>query len=262
MPELPDVETFIRYVKRTALHAKIKAVDIHSPQITADTSSRSLIRQLKGNTPVHAARHGKYMSLAMKKGGCLIVHFGMTGYIKYAKTKPDDLKYVRVTFTFSNGYHLFYICKRLLGKLQYSQSLDSFIRKKKLGPDALRISRKDFKERMAGSKAALKTTLMNQSILAGIGNIYADEILYQSRLHPRKKTDTLSEAEIRNLFTTMKEVIRVAVKKKADPEKMPKDYLLPHRSEDGRCPRRGHGKIKRISINSRSAYYCPKCQKK
>ncbi len=101
---------------------------------------------------------------------------------------------------------------------------------------------------------------MNQKWIAGIGNIYADEILFQSAVHPKEQTNHLSEHKIRNLFQNMKEVLKETIDSQADPERFPRFYLIPQRKKNGRCPH-SHGKLKKIKVNGRSAYFCPVCQK-
>jgi formamidopyrimidine-DNA glycosylase len=108
----------------------------------------------------------------------------------------------------------------------------------------------------------LKTTLMNQGVMAGIGNVYSDEILYQARLHPRTKVNALEEGDLRRLYDCMQEVLDTAIACRAVPEDFPDSYLTPLRGKAGtQCPGCG-GEIERIEVSGRGAYYCPECQKK
>jgi formamidopyrimidine-DNA glycosylase len=101
---------------------------------------------------------------------------------------------------------------------------------------------------------------MDQSLLAGIGNIYSDEILFQAHAHPQDKVDRLTKRQLNQIYKIMKNVLRNTIRYKADPNRAPRSWLLPHRGKNSDCPRCGN-KLQRITINQRSAYVCPKCQR-
>jgi formamidopyrimidine-DNA glycosylase len=100
---------------------------------------------------------------------------------------------------------------------------------------------------------------MDQSLLAGIGNIYSDEILFHARVHPQDKVDRLRERQLNQIDKMMKNVLHKTIRYEADPHRVPRSWLLSHRSKNTACPRCGN-KLQRITINQRSAYLCPKCQ--
>jgi formamidopyrimidine-DNA glycosylase len=102
---------------------------------------------------------------------------------------------------------------------------------------------------------------MNQKIIAGIGNIYADEVLFQSKIHPKSSVDKLKEDSIEKLFKNMKKVLTKAIRGQADPQKFPDSYLLPYRNADNNCPVCGT-KIRIVKVSGRTAYFCPDCQVK
>jgi formamidopyrimidine-DNA glycosylase len=149
----------------------------------------------------------------------------------------------------------------MLGRIEIVSSLEDFVESNRLGPDAMAISRSDFFSVISRSKSAIKSALMNQNLIAGIGNIYADEILFQSGVHPTVKALCLDDENYRELYMNMHKVLKRAVERKADPNKMPDNYLLPHRYKDGKCPR-CKGEFKTEKVGGRTAYYCPNCQKK
>jgi formamidopyrimidine-DNA glycosylase len=101
--------------------------------------------------------------------------------------------------------------------------------------------------------------LMNQELMAGIGNIYSDEIMFQAGLHPKAAADKLDEDGLHKLFDAMRYVLNTAIKTEADPSKMPGDFLLPYRNKGGHCPKCG-GNVLHVSACGRTAWYCPKCQ--
>jgi formamidopyrimidine-DNA glycosylase len=105
----------------------------------------------------------------------------------------------------------------------------------------------------------VKSALMNQQVIAGIGNVYADEILLQSRIRPRARVEEITAKDLQRLFDAIQKVLRTAVRCKADPEAFPKDFLIPNRGKNRNCPRCG-GRIEKVTVSGRSGYACPNCQ--
>ena len=105
----------------------------------------------------------------------------------------------------------------------------------------------------------IKSRLMDQHIIAGIGNIYSDEILFQARVHPRTATDELDEEALRTVFDKMKTILKTAIDYDAEPSHFPDDFIIPRRHEDGECPVCGDN-VERVKVSGRSAYFCPRCQ--
>jgi formamidopyrimidine-DNA glycosylase len=260
MPELPDVETFRRYLDATALHQRLVDVRVRSRRLLTGVSARRLQQALKGARFEVTGRHGKYLFAHTDRDAVLVLHFGMTGYLEYEKDRRPGA-HDRVLFDFDNGYTLAYVCQRLLGKVALTKSVADFVEMNHLGPDALRVDRDDFAALLAGSRAAVKSCLMNQGLIAGIGNIYSDEVLFHSRLAPLRKGGALSAREAGQLYRWMRRVLNKAVEHQADPTRMPSSWLLPHRDEGGSCPRCG-GKIQRTKVGGRSALWCPACQQR
>ena len=268
MPELPDVEVMRRYLDSTALHKKIEDLEIRA-EILIPGEGASRVDRLKAQTVGHAfestRRHGKWFFARLDGDSdkFFVFHFGMTGDLKYFKNMEDEPDYTRALFRFVNGYQLAYISQRKLGELEVIDSVKAFIKDKDLGPDALDpdFDQDAFKKAVEGRHAMIKTTLMDQSIIAGIGNVYSDEILFQAGIYPRRKIDEMDEGEIEELFHTMKDVLETAIEHQADPDQFPEDYLTPHRHEGGHCPKCG-AELKKVQVGSRHAYYCPERQVK
>jgi len=139
--------------------------------------------------------------------------------------------------------------------------VEEFIHARRLGADALKIPGKRFQEMLAGRRGGLKAMLMDQSLLAGVSNIYADEILFQARLHPARRVERLSKRQLAQLYRVLRRVLKKAVDARADVERMPASFLLRSRRQGGRCPRCGR-KLKRATIAGRTTYYCEKDQAK
>lgn len=263
MPELPDVEVFRQYIDATSLHQEIKGVDVRSQQVLEGLSVEELTAQLEGRSFESTNRHGKHLFVALDKAGYLMLHFGMTGNLVYFKHMEKDPPHDRLLFTFANGYHLAYDSMRKLGEVQMVDSIESFVAEKELGPDALDpdLDLPAFRDRVADRQAMIKPTLMDQESIAGIGNVYADEILFQAEVHPRTNAKDLAEETLDGIFRQMKDVLRTAIDRNARPEDFPDSYVTPHRHEGGRCPICGT-ELQRVKVSGRSAYFCPNRQRK
>lgn len=266
MPELPDVEVFRKYLESTSLHKEIAGVEAPGPRVLTGTSPSGLGRALKGRRFDSTRRHGKYLFVrAGGKGGAksLVLHFGMTGYLEYFEGEPGpgiDMDHARVVVDFSAGARLAYIAPRQIGLVAWTGDEEGFIGEKDLGPDALEIDRDGFVELMAGRRGGVKSALMDQSLMAGVGNVYSDEILFQSGVRPDAKVADLGGKKLREMHRVMRRVLKAAVKARIDPERFPRGYLLPRREDGAECPRCGT-RVKTMKAVGRTAYYCPKCQK-
>lgn len=188
-----------------------------------------------------------------------MLHFGMTGWLKYFKDLKDDTPHDRFRLNFENGFHLAYDCQRLLGRVDLTGSPEELIGEEGLGPDSLSLDLFAFKVRLEGRGGAIKSALMNQKVIAGIGNIYADEILFQAAIHPKKSAGELGEGALKNLYEKTKEVLEAAIECGADPGELPGSFLLGHRGEGAECPGCG-GEVEKIKVSGRTGYYCPGCQ--
>jgi len=185
MPELPDLEVARRYVNATSLHQRIRSVEVRSEKILGEASASELGNALKGHSFDSTRRHGKNLFLGLNDGSWLYVHFGMTGRLKYFEDPAKDPPHDRFLVSFEDGYHLAFDDARMFGKVDLVEDPEEFIEDKKLGPDALALDAASFRERLERRRGGVKAALMNQQVVAGIGNIYSDEILFQVRLHPR-----------------------------------------------------------------------------
>jgi formamidopyrimidine-DNA glycosylase len=134
------------------------------------------------------------------------------------------------------------------------------MKEKKLGPDALAINKKDFTALLENSKSMVKTVLTDQSAIAGIGNVYADEILYQAKVHPREKASQLPGKKRNTVFDKIQEVLKTAIEKNADVSELPENFMLPVRKKGNECPL-CKSKIETTKISGRTTCFCPSCQK-
>ena len=257
MPELPSVEIFKRYFDKTSLHQPITDVNVISPEILVETNNSQMKESLEGHEFTESIRYGKYLFGKLDNDLFLIMHFGMTGYLHY-DTKNSS-KYPRLLLKFSDGNFLAFDDARKFGKLGLTKDPAEFIKSKRLGPDALEVNFKDFQEIFRGRKGMMKPLLLNQNILAGIGNLYADEILYQSRVHPMTHANLLDDPEWEHLFKNTKKVLHKAIECKDKLDSLPESYILPHRHKGGKCPEGGEMEI--IKVGGRTTFLCPSRQR-
>jgi formamidopyrimidine-DNA glycosylase len=257
MPELPSVEIFKRYFASTSLDQEIKGVEIRNPEILTNTSVVELKNKLNGQKFIDSSRYGKYLFASLENSYFLILHFGMTGYLKYFQ--KDGSPHIRLLISFKNGYNLAFDDMRKFGNISLTVSPEQFIDERNLGLDALEIDFETFEKLLRKRSGMIKPLLMNQNFIAGIGNLYADEILYQSKIHPLTRADKLEKDQMKQIFTEMKRVLNKAIEYQDKPYSLPSSFLLPHRHPGGECPH--GGPLKTMKISGRTTYYCPNEQK-
>ncbi len=261
MPELPDVEVYKRYIDSTSLHQKIDEVKADRSVLTG-LSEKQFRAALSGKSFLSTHRHGKYLFIELDNTNWVVFHFGMTGFVRYYKDKSKTPGHVHCEIEFNNDYTLAYDSQRKLGQVGLIKSLDHFIRHRELGVDARsdELDENKFADLLKERRGAVKSFLMNQNVIAGIGNIYSDEILYQSGIHPKRDVKKLTGQEIAELFEKMNAVLDIAIDVQADPDRMPSTFLIPRRKEGEQCTI-CEGTIQKIKVNNRGTYFCSRHQK-
>ncbi|MBS3802232.1 MAG: formamidopyrimidine-DNA glycosylase [Candidatus Thermoplasmatota archaeon] len=262
MPELPEVEKYKRYVDYYALNQKIRTVTIRNTKILQNISKHKFESILLDQQFIETRRIGKYLFLRLSDDNWLVFHFGMTGNIYYFKNLKQEPNHSRLLIRFTNNNYLSYDCQRLFGFVRLIKNLNKYRFQIQLGSDALFISKKEFLQKIDKRTAKVKSVLMNQHFLSGIGNIYADEICFQTRIHPAQPINKISTKKIDELYNTISTVLNTAIYYQADFSKYPKEYIIPHRKKNGNCPLNKKHDLKTIKISGRTTYYCPIHQKK
>jgi len=252
VPELPEVEEYGRYFARHALRRRIARADVRDERILGEIRKETFARRLRGRTFEKVRRHGKHLFVMTNgQAGAPVVHlhFGMTGDLAFYRDAAKEPRFARVVFDFDDGSHLAFEDMRLFGVVDLVDDVDAFIAAHRLGRDPLdrKFRLNDFEELIAKRRGAIKALLMSQDLVAGMGNLYVDETLYLTGIHPRRTTGKLKKAEVHALFETMRKVLRKPNRK------LPRD-------EGERCPRCG-GTIKRAVVAGRTTYFCGKHQK-
>ena len=271
MPELPEVEIYREKIEADGLNQRITGVKVLDKALLEDLSAKKLQQTLSNQSFVKVKRLGKYLGIELSSGGCLEVHFGMTGSFSFYD-KDQHPEYSKIIINLESGDNLSYIDPRKFGHLTLRNHVEEIRHKHDLGPDALSISKKDFVKRLQHSGAMIKSALMNQSLLSGIGNVYADEVLFQSCIHPQSKSSSLSKEELENMYAAMKKVLDTSIQYMRHKlhgssygkarQTLPDNYILSNRKPQASCPDSCKGKLKTIKVSGRTTYYCPDCQKK
>jgi formamidopyrimidine-DNA glycosylase len=272
MPELPEVETIVQ-----SLSAKLKGLEISSVKIIYPPVLRneelSLIHDLKGRKVAGVRRRGKMLLIDFERNLNLLIHLKMTGQLLfYPREEPLDKHTHFILYFKDENNELRFRDVRKFGFISCIRNLDISCADelKNLGPEPLEINFSPFKKLFQGRKARLKSLLLNQNFIAGIGNIYADEILFQAKLHPFTPASHLSDDDLKRLLKAMRDVLRKAIIHKGssirsftnDEGKRGKfqNYHQVYGRESLSCFICGE-KINRLCLGGRSSFFCPRCQK-
>jgi formamidopyrimidine-DNA glycosylase len=258
VPELPDVEQFRRFFRVHATGRTVATV-VADPTILRNTTSRTLGAALRARTFLEPARHGKWL-IGWTDGPALLLHFGMTGDLVWSGDEPARHWHDRLVLAFRGGGELRYRNMRKLGGawLAHDESEVGRILGA-LGPDALGLGRRAFLERVGTRRGQVKAALMDQSFVAGVGNLIADEVLWQARLHPKRRIESLSADERATLFGRLRSVLREAVDRYDDVGRK-RPWLSHVRGRPGAvCPRCGTPLARTVAAG-RTTYFCPRCQ--
>lgn len=277
MPELPEVETLRRELEREVVGKRVKTVEVHGTRTVRRQSKKEFQTRLEGTKITGVDRRGKYLLLRLDTGDVLVVHLRMSGRLLRAAGKDPVAKHTHVIITFSQGGQLRFVDPRTFGELFVvaADRLDEEAPElAQLGVDPVDepMSWTDFARLLVSHPMKLKAFLMDQSLLAGIGNIYSDEILFAAGLRYDRMTDSLSSQEIRRLYRAVVETLHDAIKyggstladeQYVDLHGHPGHYQEHHRVYDRErrpCPRCRRNPILKAKFQGRSTYYCGVCQ--
>lgn len=264
MPELPEVETFRKKLS-TALKGKtIKDVHVHPDKIVfAGKSPIAVKRAFLGKKIKKCERKGKYIWFEMNHRPWPVFHLGMTGSYAITTELPDKkLKSVKLVLEMDDGTFMIFKDPRRFGRIFI---LDNPLEQRPLsflGPDVLKElpSSKELHALLSSRKAPIKSLLLDQSLLSGIGNWMADEILFQSGINPARPANEITSQEFKNIHTKTNSVTKFAVKYNADYDKYPKSWLFHHRWGRKAGKVSTGDKIKHSVVGGRSTAWVPKKQ--
>jgi formamidopyrimidine-DNA glycosylase len=246
MPELPEAERARRTLE-SALGRRIVAVDDRDSYVCRPHTPGELASALTGHTLATAHRRGKFMWLETEDGPALGLHLGMAGRIV---VDPEDRsRWDRFTLEFADGGRLVLRDKRRLGRAVLNPDFSH------VGPDAAEVGRGDFRRRIGAGRTPLKARLLDQHAISGIGNLLADQILWQARMSPLRSTAELSTDDLDRLRREVRAAVRSAIAKGGAHT----GAFIQARRQDGICPRDGHA-LARGRVGGRTTYWCPACQ--
>ena len=269
MPELPEVETVKNELLPYVIGRSISGVTLFwegmlRKATTAEFYSRILGRQITGVT-----RRGKYLIFSLSGGDSLIVHLKMSGSLLIGKDLPP--RYTRAVIHLDNGTNIFFRDPRKFGTMQLVKDKGSILGK--LGPEPLEpdFTPRLLAGRLSERKAPIKSVLIDQGFIAGVGNMYADEALFAAGIFPLRPANSLSPEEIRRLYQTIQGVLKAAIGNKGasvntyfrpggETGTAHFQFRVAHRGGKP-CPVCGTA-IERIPIRHRGSYFCPRCQPK
>jgi len=267
MPELPEVETIKNELAPRVVGQSFTQVTILDDKLVCGGSAEEVRRGLIGQKVESLGRRGKYLIFHLSNGRSLIIHLRMTGSLLLNPKGVD--RYARAAFHLSNGHHFVFRDRRRLGVLWLVDNADTVVGK--LGPEPLdkSFTPEILGQRLSRHHISVKAALLDQCIVAGIGNMYADEALFAARIHPLRKADALSPAEVQTLHHCVRRVLQTAIGSKGasvDTYVRPEgelgtahfDFKVAHRGGES-CPICG-SPIERVPVQNRGTYFCPRCQ--
>lgn len=253
MPELVDVEGFRRVLAEHATGRRVVDVDVRDSGVLRGTTAGTLRSSLVGRRFAQPWRHGKWL-IAPTDGPAVMMHFGMTGALVAGGSAH---RHDRVLFTLEGAELRYRDMRKLTGLHLACGEHEIAGLLADLGPDALVVPAAEFAERLGGRRRQVKPALMDQHVLAGLGNLLVDEIAWRARLHPQRSLTDLDRAARSRLHSRMRSVLRTAAPLGRVPARP--SWLTGHREHGGRCPRCAtvleHGRV-----GGRGTVWCPSCQ--
>ncbi len=260
MPELPENEAQRLELERECLNRTIEAIELGDDTSYIELPGDNERAKLIGHQFTETRRHGKNIFAGSKTGPWMTVHLGMTGRLVPFNAPEDPPDHTKLLISFEGDRRLAFRCPRKLGHVRVIESPEGYIAQEELGSDALSIDKDEFLEVFGSTRSAVKSALMKQQKMAGVGNLWSDETLFQAGIHPEARTDELGEEKLVKIFTIMRSVLQAVVKVEADYKQLDEKWLIRHRSEDADCPR-CEGTIRKKKVGGRTAYFCEKHQK-
>jgi formamidopyrimidine-DNA glycosylase len=271
VPELPEAETICRSLRRRIKGKVIKDIRLLWPYLLKETEPEAL-RRWVGARLIQIRRRGKMILIDSDRRETLLIHLKMTGQLYLAPSEEPGDKHVRLTIEFDgDNLELRFRDVRKFGYVKvFETSRENQVEPlKRLGPEPLGLSAGEFISLFQGGKGRIKSLLLRQDFLAGLGNIYSDEILFRAGINPERLTDSLSSKELGRLYRAMISVLAQAIKFRGTSVRDYRDglgeagsfqdHLRVYGREGERCYR-CRQPIKRKKIGSRSTYFCPHCQ--
>jgi formamidopyrimidine-DNA glycosylase len=248
MPELPEAER-ARGALETILERRIAAVDDSDTYVCRPHQPGEIADALRGHRLVSAHRRGKFLWVQTADGPVLGLHLGMAGRIVVDGSAATPSRFDRFAVEFDDGSRMALRDKRRLSRAVLNPDFSH------VGPDAGQVGREAFRRRIGAGHTAIKARLLDQGAISGVGNLLADETLWQARIAPGRLTSDLTTDDLDRLRRALRAAIRSAIERGG----VHTGRFVPARRAGGRCPRDGH-EVARAKIGGRTTYWCPACQ--
>jgi len=270
MPELPEVETAVRALRPQIIGRRVVGTRLHWPRHIDRPDLLEFQARINGLTFLKVHRRAKFIVFNLDQGETLLVHLRMTGHLAIVSSLETEDKHSHTVFELDNGQELRFRDTRKFGRVYLVEDPAEVLGD--LGPEPLEPSftPEVFQQMIVNRKRIVKPCLLDQRVIAGIGNIYADEALFHAGVHPTRRTDTLTNDEITALHKGIREVLLLGIERegasistylKPDGEKGEmQNEVKVFRRTGQTCFRCGHT-IERMTLGGRSTHYCPSCQK-
>ena len=277
MPELPEVETLVRGLREILPGRRIVSVELGKTDFMDDPAA--IERELPGRRIEAVERYGKFMLLRLSgtngagnddaTQGALLVHLGMTGHLAPMPAARPQEKHTHARFALDDGQELRYTDARRFGRIAFFPAEKLRQELKPLGADPLEVSEEEFLARIGSRRARIKALLLDQHVLRGVGNIYADESLWRANIHPARLGARLKREQILRLRRALREILERAILMRGssisdfvDAEGEPGEYQRRHRAygREGKPCFRCKKVIRRMIVAGRSSYFCGGCQ--
>lgn len=265
MPELPEVETIRRDLNRTIVNKKIVSIEVRDPRIIKGLSPLEFKKHIRQARVNEVLRRGKVLIIGLDNKKYLIIHLRIAGWLIY----PERQEKARVVFEFSDHTFLNYMDQRALGELRLVDDYAEFSFLNRLGPEPFKLTPQEFSRLLSKKKTNIKNLLMNQEVIAGIGNIYAQEALFLSGIAPQRRASSLNSQEVKRLLNNLVAVLKKAIRHKGSSIDLYRDALgnkggmqkcLLVYDKKGQPCHNCQTKIVKINIAGRGTCFCPKCQ--
>jgi formamidopyrimidine-DNA glycosylase len=269
MPELPEVETIVQGLKPLLLGRSFRQVKIYDEHILYNIEPEIFCNRVAGKQITDLERRGKYIIFKFLYGETMLLHLRMTGALLWNPLENEP--YTRLEFFTDDGGHLVYSDVRRLGRIYLTDHPRELLEKLGVEPLSDNFTAARLIELMKRRSTPIKAVLLNQKLIAGIGNMYADEALFKARIHPMQPASSLDCNEIKSLHRAIREVLKKGIKNNGasvrnyrrtngEPGRAHLEFAVAHRRGNC-CPRCGTPII-RIVVHQRGTYFCPHCQTK
>jgi len=275
MPELPEVETVRRSLERLLVGQTIAGIEVGSFAGVLGAVDPALVSAaLEGRTITRLRRRGKFLFVDLDDGAGLEIHLRMTGHLEVANRDAPPLRFEHLTIRFASGYDLRFADQRKFGRVIFHAGDPEVELKTRLGPEPLlpAFTSEYLAGVLARRTAPIKSLLLDQRIVAGIGNIYADEALFLARLHPGRPGGSISAPEVRSLHRAIRRVLRSAIQYRGTTFSSYRDGTGQSGENQHRLNVYGRGRREEpctrcsrplafLVIGQRTSHYCPNCQR-